>query len=426
MNSKFLLSALLLSSAVLTTQAFTPEDLCTAYSTSDRMEQHTDTQSVCLFRSPDAQGIPYRIPAILSTPKGRVIAMSDYRYCGADIGFGQIDIVGKYSDDCGKSWSDQFDIVKGNGIKGDPACGYGDAATLADSRKGDILLMCCTGNVTYWNSTRENPLRVARLYSKDEGKTWSAPEDVTEEIYSLFDQRTQGPLKKLFIGSGKICQSLQIKNGKYRRIYAALCTDAGNFVIYSDDLGKEWHVLGDVNQSPAPKGDEPKCEELPNGDVLLSSRKGYGRFYNIFSYDNKKQATGSWAAPVASHDCPGGIKTGANATNGEVGIYKVKRNSDSKQMHLIIQSLPAADKRAEVTIYYKALESEKDYDTPTALASHWEGSYVVTHAGSAYSTFCVQKDKTIGFFYEEEPNCYNMIYKTLSLEDITAGKYSMK
>lgn len=95
-------------------------------------------------------------------------------------------------------------------------------------------------------------------------------------------------------------------------------------------------------------------------------------------------------------------------------------------MDLIIQSLPVADKRAEVTIYYKALESEADYATPKALASNWEGSYLVTHAGSAYSTFCIQKDKKIGFFYEEEPGYYNMVYKALSVEDITSGKYSMK
>ena len=426
MKSRLLLSAFLLGTVTLSAQAFNSENPRHEKVMAQNLEQHTDTHSICLFHTPDAKGIPYRIPAILSTPKGRLIAMSDYRYCGADIGFGQIDIVGKYSDDNGKTWSEQFDIVKGNGIKNDPACGYGDAATLADSKSGDILLMCCTGNVTYWNSTRENPLRAARLYSKDEGKTWSAPEDITEDIYSLFDQREQGPIKKLFIGSGKICQSKQIKKGKYKRIYAALCTDGGNYVIYSDNFGKEWKVLGDVNQSPAPKGDEPKCEELPNGDVLLSSRKGYGRFYNIYSYKNKKKATGSWGEVVASHDCPGGIKTGANATNGEVGIFKAIRNSDGKEVDLIIQSLPAAENRAEVTIYYKALESEADYATPKALASNWEGSYLVTHAGSAYSTFCIQKDKKIGFFYEEEPGYYNMVYKTLSMENITSGKYSMK
>ena len=162
MKSKLLLSAALLGITAFSVQAFNPEKISHEKIMNQNLKQQTDTHSICLFHTPDAKGIPYRIPAILSTPQGRLIAMSDYRYCGADIGFGQIDIVGKYSDDNGKTWSEQFDIVKGNGIKNDPACGYGDAATLADSKSGDILLMCCTGNVTYWNSTRENPLRAAR------------------------------------------------------------------------------------------------------------------------------------------------------------------------------------------------------------------------------------------------------------------------
>lgn len=426
MNSKILLFALFAGGTTLSGSVYGTTQCRTIKTADCDQKQHTDQNSTCLFHTPDKKGIPYRIPAIITTHSGRLIAMSDYRYCGADIGFGQIDIVGKYSDDNGKTWSNQFDIAKGNGIKNDFACGYGDAATVADHKKKDILLMCCTGNVTYWNSTRKNPLRVARLYSKDNGKTWTAPQDITEEIYALFDGRKNGPLKKLFIGSGKIAQSNLIKAGKNKRIYAALCTDGGNFVIYSDNLGMQWHVLGGVDQSPAPKGDEPKCEELPNGDVLLSSRKGYGRFYNIFSYTNKKKAEGSWSEPVASHNFPGGIKTGANATNGEVGIYPVVRNSDGKKMHLIIQSLPIADQRADVAIYYKALVSESDYATPAALSSNWEGSFQVSHTGSAYSTFCLQQDNKIGFFYEEEPGYYNMVYRPISIEEITSGKYTIR
>ena len=39
-----------------------------------------------------ANMVPYRIPAIAVTPKGRLIAVSDYRPCGADIGFGRVDL----------------------------------------------------------------------------------------------------------------------------------------------------------------------------------------------------------------------------------------------------------------------------------------------------------------------------------------------
>lgn len=424
MKSKLILSALLFVNS-LNTIASGLSDTATDSLAATQAEL-SQKNALNLFQTPDKKGIPYRIPAILSTPDGRLIAMADYRYCGGDIGFGQIDIVGRSSDDNGRTWSEQFDIVKGNGIAQDHACGYGDAAILADHRKGDILVMCCTGNVTYWSSTRENPLRAARLYSHDGGKTWTSPEDITEEIYGLFDQREQGPLKKLFIGSGKIAQSTRIKRGKYHRIYAALCTNEGNYVIYSDNLGLKWQVLGNPGESPAPQGDEPKCEELPNGDVLLSSRKGYGRFYNIFSYSNKRKAEGQWGQVAVSNESPDGIRTGANSTNGEVGIYEVKRNADNKKMHLILQSLPAANNRSKVTIYYKALESEADYATPKALASNWEGSFLVTDKGSAYSTFCLQKDKKIGFFYEEEPGYYNMIYVPLSVEEITSGKYSIR
>ena len=95
-------------------------------------------------------------------------------------------------------------------------------------------------------------------------------------------------------------------------------------------------------------------------------------------------------------------------------------------MNLILQSLPTADNRANVGIFYKALEKAEDYNTPEKLASHWEGSYQVSYTGSAYSTFCIQKDKRIGFFYEEEPGYYNMIYRALDLEEITNGKYKMR
>ena len=38
----------------------------------------------------------------------------------------------------------------------------------------------------------------------------------------------------------------------------------------------------------------------------------------------------------------------------------------------------------------------------------------------------LQKDKAIGFFYEEEPEFYQMIYRRLTLEEITDGRYSIK
>lgn len=379
-----------------------------------------------LFHTLDADSAPYRIPTITCTRKGRLVALSDKRWCGADIGFGHIDIVARVSDDNGKSWSAPCVIADGNGISGDIACGYGDAAMIADSESDTILVMCGTGNVSYWGSKRNNPLRVARLYSNDGGKTWTKPVDVTEQIYSLFDARGEGnEVPSLFCASGRILQSRMIKAGKHYRVYTALCTHKGNFVLYSDDLGKNWNVLGGPNSECAPKGDEPKCEELPNGDVVLSSRCHYGRMFNVYHYSNPVSANGKWENVVNSFDMTNGIKVGRNATNGEILLLDVKRKDNNTKTCLMLQSLPAADNRSEVTIFYKALNSKSDYSDVKAFASNWEGSFKVTEKTSAYSTMVLQKDLSVAFYLEEEEGNggYDMNYLPLTVEQITGGKY---
>ncbi|MBR6460080.1 MAG: exo-alpha-sialidase, partial [Actinomycetaceae bacterium] len=85
-----------------------------------------------LFITPDAYNVPYRIPAITTTRKGALIAVSDRRYCGSDIGFGRIDIVARTSRDNGRTWSPDTVIQRGSGIEGSDNCGYGDAAIVAD------------------------------------------------------------------------------------------------------------------------------------------------------------------------------------------------------------------------------------------------------------------------------------------------------
>ena len=64
-----------------------------------------------------------------------------------------------------------------------------------------------------------------------------------------------------------------------------------------------------------------------------------------------------------------------------------------------------------------------DYDTPLHFAEDWDGAYRVSRTGSAYSTMTLQADGRIGFFYEEEPGWYQMVYRALTLEEITKGRY---
>lgn len=384
-----------------------------------------------LFITNTSSYYPYRIPAIAKARNGHLIALSDYRICGSDIGYGRVDIKGRISEDNGATWGSEFTIVEGTGVSGAVDCGFGDAAIVADAESDDVLLISVCGNTVYGagSTTRQNPNRVARFYSHDNGQTWSAYEQITEDIYSLFDESALGPVQSCFFGSGRICQSRIVKAGTHYRLYAALCArPGGNRVVYSDDFGQTWHSLGSIDISPVPQGDEPKCEELPDGTVVISSRMTGGRYYNFYTYTNPATAEGSWGQVAASTSANDGVSALNNATNGEILVLPAVRNSDNAEVYVALQSVPFGYNRNNVGIYYKELDTAEDMATPTKFAANWDGRYQVSFMGSAYSTMVMQENGAIAFLYEESTfgRDYTTVYKSYTLDKLTGGAYTYK
>ena len=402
---------------------------------------------------------PYRIPAIATRKDGMLLALNDYRPCGADIGFGRVDLVQRIGSADGTEWGEGTTIITGNvddNVDGDITTqhndGYGDPAVCIDRETGRVLLICVTGRTVCGSATRENPNRIARFYSEDGGETYHAVndenaifDDITEEFYSLWDTEAykagdktsidQYTAQSFFFGSGRIFQSSKIKVGEYYRIYAALWSkDMHNRVAYSDDFGLTWHILGTREDMPFPNfgnANEPKCEELPNGDVIMSSRKPHGRYYNIFTYTDVENGQGSWGEGTNS-DIP--APSDWNGTNGEITTYQVL-GADGDIHNIVLQSLPlgleeyTGDVRRNVGFYFKDITSKYSYqkggkNDVATFATGWEkGMLVSTAQGSAYSTFTLQTDGRIGFFYEETPGGYSMVYVPLTISEITNGKY---
>lgn len=390
-----------------------------------------------LFESRSTDTIPYRIPAIAELERGTLLALADYRHCGSDIGFGRVDIHGRISKDAGRTWGEEFTLIEGTGTSGSTDCGFGDAAIVADRSSDDVLVIMVCGETVYWHQTtnRQNPNRISVLRSSDNGRTWSQWQEITEDVYSLFDDSTYGCVESCFIGSGKICQSSRIKVGSHYRIYAALCARPnGNRVIYSDDFGKTWNVLGSVDDLPVPDGDEPKCEELPDGSVVISSRAWGGRYFNIYRYSDEtldgtagKWSAGSWGEVAGSGRGNSGCAAISNSCNGEILIVPAVRKEDRKKVHLALQSVPLGPDRTNVGIYYKELPDDVSELTPAEFAADWESPYLVSSRPSAYSTMVRMSNGRIAFYYEEYDDCcaggFNMVYKELSLEEITSDKY---
>ncbi|MBR2638132.1 MAG: DUF4091 domain-containing protein [Bacteroidaceae bacterium] len=408
-----------------------------------------------LFNTSNGDGVipPYRIPGITTTSNGRLIAVASRLVCGTDPGYGQVDIVCRTSDNNGKTWSEIKDVAVGTGKTSaeenyfDTA--FGDPAIVADRISNEVIVLAVAGCTVYGNSktTRKNPNLIALIRSKDNGETWEEPVNITEDIYSLFDDGY--PMEAAFIAGGKVFQSRIIKKDKYYRIYAAMCARPnGNRVVYSDDFGATWHALGGASALPVPGGDEPKCEEMPDGRVIISSRIAGGRLYNIYTYSNTLEGEGKWSTPEMSTFAGAGHSAGNNSTNGEILIVPVVRNSDNKDMYLALQSLPTGSGRSNVGIFYKELTEISDLNSVENFSNDWNGFFQVSSTSSAYSSMDLQADNRIGFIYEETltgfgkrnnpvSTCFpygegqhnfdgfDNLYVAYELEYITKGEYSV-
>ncbi len=398
--------------------------------------------------------VPYRIPSICTVEagehKGRIFSVNDYRYSRADIGAGRIDLYMSYSDDNGKTWTAPDHMRNANGIpvaQGTGAatpegtlqietnldCGFGDPASVSDRETGEILVVACCGRMGFFYGRRNDPQPSARWWSQDGGQTWTEPDyGQWEQIYALFDGTcANGYIDSQFIGSGRMVQSKYIKVGTHYRIYCvmsgrhAASGNISNWVLYSDDFGHNWHILGGGMKPGIPaSGDEPKAEELPDGSVLLAARgNGGGRNFNIFRYTDIEKGEGDWGTHINTNL---GQEGGINACNGEILIVPALEKATGAKCYLALQSYPAGPGRKNVSIAWLPLKKGEDFASPENFRT-WAGFFQVTSLSSAYSTMTWQHDNRVGFIYEEDTyGCsggYTEIYRSLSIEEITGDAY---
>ena len=391
----------------------------------------TATDDVMLFSDNDP--FSYRIPAIGKTSTGRLIAVSDYRYSLDDIGrynYGTatpgIDLVMRYSDDNGATWSETQTIAKGSCVRGTDDCAYGDAAIAVVGEK--VLVMAAAGDVMFGNGTATAHNRTVRVFSEDNGQTWTK-QDISEALFLGNDATIKNGFTAFF-GSGRLAVDENYNGTGKARIYGALllkkASGTGNYVIYSDDLGLTWNILGG-SQNPVANEDEPKVEILPSGQILLSIRRGGGRQFNVFTYSDKATNAGKWGSNA--NGCSNG---GSNTCNGEPYCIDAK-NADGEPVKLLLQSQPKGGSglydRRDVTIWYKEITDAKYLSTK--IASGWTQGLQVSAQQSAYSAMTLQDDGRIAFFFEEAPcfgddqaKGYCMVYVPLTIEEITNGAYS--
>ena len=207
---------------------------------------------VNLFSSNMKDGVScYRIPSIITALNGDIITAIDERVpsCGDLKWNNNINIVMRRSSDNGVSWSKIETIV--DYPLGESAS---DPSMILDEITGEIFLF-----FNYMNLDLEKDVYYLKMVSsRDNGKTWSTPVDLTSQI-------TKPEWKKdfKFITSGR---GIQTQSGDL--IHTLVNLEKGLFLFKSQDHGKTWKLL----ETPILPADESKVMELSDGTLMINSR----------------------------------------------------------------------------------------------------------------------------------------------------------
>lgn len=231
----------------------------------------------------DAKLYGYRIPSLLVTRQGSILAFSERRLGLHD--HAQNDIVLKRSTDGGRSWSDEIVAFE------DGMHSINDPLTV-QLDNGRILLMFArfpygrhardAGWIKMADHGYDDPsanVLTFVCHSDDDGLTWSKPLDISRQVKhpSLLNANTPGAMIQLSKGphKGRVVTGLWgtfpiTKNGKRSREWRIV-------VAYSDDMGQSWKRTDPlIDKSGKGFPNENQVAETANGSIVLISRNQDG------------------------------------------------------------------------------------------------------------------------------------------------------
>lgn len=228
---------------------------------------------VDLFKAGEGGYAQYRIPGIISTKPGTLLAYCEARKTKSD--WGEIDLLIRRSTDGGETWSKPQKLAElPSDVQRNPAAlakkiGQPDKFTMNNpvaiaDRDGTVHMLYC---VEY--------ARCFYMRSTDDGETFSTPVEITATLDKL---QSDYAWKVLATGPGH-----GVQTAKGRLIVPVWISPAtgGNAhhpsavtTIYSDDSGKTWEA-GEIvcrNSDKVRDPNETSIAELSDGRVMLNMR----------------------------------------------------------------------------------------------------------------------------------------------------------
>lgn len=416
----------------------------------------------------------YRIPSIVTTKNGVVVACADARYCSGSDNPNRIDKVVRRSLDSGETWSDFILAVKEEGTtqKGSSAaidpvmvyveeinriymlychtpagvgilnCRVGTGETKAGEKiiskglkkyilkNGKLILKSGkksafrvrkNGDVYKGSTLSGNIYKRERFkefassflmicHSDDDGLTWSKPKSLNSQVKTDYMS---------FIGPGPGC-GIVLKHGEHKgRIAVPIYYGTRKTplrlsccVIYSDDLGKTW-----------------KLGETPNNTRTIGSKKADSKRITqsqmLTESQLIEQEDGTLKYFMRNHDKRKSVATAYSKNGGEswedfswnddlpqcICQMSVIKLEGTKKASVLFLNPASREKRENGVLRL----SEDDGETFTSSITLKKGPFV-------YSAMTQMPNGKIGILYEPDLECREIDFVSIDLNEIKKGE----
>lgn len=346
----------------------------------------------------DDSSAAFRIPGLVTTNKGTLLGVYDVRYNSSVDLQEHIDIGLSRSTDGGKTWEKMRLPLSFGEYDGLPSAqnGVGDPSILVDTKTNTVWIVAAwthgMGNQRAWWSSHpgmdlNHTAQLVMAKSTDDGKTWSAPINITEQVklpewYFLL----QGPGRGITMDDGTLVFPIQF-------IDKTRIPNAG--IMYSKDRGKTWAIHNHARTNTT----EAQVAELEPGTLMLNMRDNRGGSRAVYTTDDLGK---TWKEHESS-------RTALIEPVCMASLISVKAKDNVLGKDLLIFSNPnTTNARKDITIKI-SLDGGKTWKPEHQLLLDEGYNW-------GYSCLTMIDKETIGILYES--SVAHMTFQSIKLKDI--------
>lgn len=333
-----------------------------------------------LFSQGEAGYSNYRIPALMVSERGTILAFCEARKAVSD--HGDIDIVLKRSLDGGKTWLPMQTVIAENEVVLSNPCPVQDPVT------GKIWLHVRRAD----ERIKPTPVNVFVLYSEDDGETWSTPIDIASSLNPAWTHCFPGPGHGIVLERGE-------KKGRITIPGWHNASGVSSHVVFSDDHGATWSFGGKTSLV-----DESTVVELADGRLMMNMRPWYRdpdlQTYRKVSYSSDYGLT--WSEGLYDTNLP------CSSCQASILRYSWPDEEEGKILFMNPNSSKLWDRR-DLTVRVSDDEGQS-----------WSRSKLLHEGPAGYSDMALLPDGRVACVYEGGETAYyeNIFFQTFKVHHL--------